>query len=377
MRLLLRQWFPLGRFHATPWRVNVFDDPFGEWPPSPWRFVRAVVARWYQWRREPDGLWDEGELDALIEALCDSSYAFHLPTNAWRGPPLRQYHPVEFGWNPPDASKAAVRRYGTSLIQDNYWCVPTGDDGDILWFIEGNRWTSDLVSVLDNCIQRISYFGRAESLTEFRRIADASGDPNCDLVERRSGAIDVPVLVPRNDAARADVERVTEDSLAARNIPEGSKIMYARRPERPQIRETPRRQWAQPECNLIQLALGWAVPPEARAVVRLTARFRSAVLRKLISIKTAGKTARWSAASLIVRREIAEMVGKDAEGMPLRGPRRHAEFFAWGEGAAPSRLLVWRQPRPFDEDEQSAILSAASSEISWAAAGSDADDWKI
>src|SRR5712691_11408701 len=100
MRVVLRQVFPLGRFHATPWLVNPFDDPFGEWPPSPWRFVRAVIARWYQWRRESIGRWDDAELNSLIRALCDSDYRFHLPANSWRGAALRQYHPVEFGWNP-------------------------------------------------------------------------------------------------------------------------------------------------------------------------------------------------------------------------------------------------------------------------------------
>lgn len=119
------------------------------------------------------------------------------------------------------------------------------------------------------------------------------------------------------------------------------------------------------------------MPPEPRAVVRLTARLRSAVLRALILIKTGAKIASWSAAPSSVRNEIAEMIGKDAQGIPLRGPRRHTEFFAWGEGSAPTRLLIWRQPRPFDDDEQSAILQAASGEISWAAAGRDADAWKI
>src|SRR5246127_4059303 len=49
-------------------------------------------------------------------------------------------------------------------------------------------------------------------------------------------------------------------------------------------------------------------------------------------------------------------------------PRRHAEFFVWGDACVPPPLLIWRPPRPFDEKEQSAILDAASSEISWAAA---------
>ena len=63
MKLVLRQEFPLGRFHATPWRVNPFDDPHGEWPPSPWRLVRAVTARWYQWARETEQEPDVAKLE--------------------------------------------------------------------------------------------------------------------------------------------------------------------------------------------------------------------------------------------------------------------------------------------------------------------------
>jgi CRISPR-associated protein Csb2 len=269
-----------------------------------------------------------------------------------------------------------LRLYRKTLVQDNYWCVSPGDDGEILWFIEGEPWTPDLTGVLDNCIGRISYFGRSESLTEFRRIESPSAEPNCELLESPvSGA--VPVLVPQRDAVRGDIERVTEDPLAARNIPQGARVMYARRPPRPPVGETPRQRPTRTECNLIQLALGWAVAPEPRAVVRLTARFRSAVLSELIRIKTAGKTRSWNAAPVSVRSEIAEMIGKDAQGTPLSGPHRHTEFFAWGEGPAPTRLLIWRHPRPFDEDEQSATLQASSNEISWAAAGGDADAWKI
>ncbi len=102
MKIILHQVFPLGRLHATPWKVNPFDDPYGEWPPSPWRLVRAVVARWYQWAREAEPPPSPEELDALVRALCTSTYSFHLPVHARRGYPLRQYHPVELEMSPPN-----------------------------------------------------------------------------------------------------------------------------------------------------------------------------------------------------------------------------------------------------------------------------------
>lgn len=377
MRIVLRQVFPLGRFHATPWRVNPFNDPFGEWPPSPWRLVRAVVARWYQWKREAADPRNGQELDDLIRALCDSSYGFHLPVHARRGSELRQYFPVEFGWNPPDKKKAAVRSYGTSLAQDNYWCVPRDHDGAIWWFVEGDLWTDQLLEALDCCLARMIYFGRAESFTRMGRCAGPAPNPNCELLDDSRKAGSVPVLVPQRATGRSDVECITDDpDVAKPTVPPGARLMYAVRPPRPPAGEGRDLPTIRADCRLLQFAIGWNVAPEPRAVARLTARFRSAVLGELLRIKMGDPQAIWSKVGVSVRETVADMFGKDTNGTPLHG-HRHAEFFAWWEQERPTRLLVWRGARPFDEDEQVAILRAASRELSWVAAGPDADAWKI
>jgi CRISPR-associated protein Csb2 len=71
------------------------------------------------------------------------------------------------------------------------------------------------------------------------------------------------------------------------------------------------------------------------------------------------------------------MTGKDATGKALTSRHRHAEFLAWCNNGVPTRLLVWRDGRPFDDDEQKAILRAASRELSWASAGPDQQVWKV
>lgn len=35
--------FPGGRYHATPWGHHVNEGRI-EWPPSPWRLLRAFIA---------------------------------------------------------------------------------------------------------------------------------------------------------------------------------------------------------------------------------------------------------------------------------------------------------------------------------------------
>jgi CRISPR-associated protein Csb2 len=385
MRLVLRQSFPLGRFHATPWRVNPFDDPFGEWPPSPWRLVRAVVARWYQWSREEGEAPDLAQLDELVRALCDSSYSFHLPVHALRGKPLRQYHPVEFSWKPPGLTKGKggdkrsvprMRTYGTSLVQDNYWCVPADDTGAVWWFIDGGRWTGELAKALVNCLERLTYFGRAETLTQIRCVTGLAPEPNCVTSERPRSPTSVRVLVPKSDATREDAERVTEDPRLAVSVPPGTRIMYADLPARPPVRQTQLVFPVRSDCRLVQFAIGWSVPPEPRSTVRLTARYRSAVLRELLLIKSQNQYRTWSAAPEQVRQAVTGMFGKDADGKPLTG-HRHAEFLAWWQDHLLTRLLVWRGDQTFDADEQAAILRAASQEMSWAAAGPDADAWKL
>lgn len=377
MQVVLRQTFPLGRFHATPWRTNPFDDPHGEWPPSPWRMVRGVVARWHQWCRE-DPTGANGMLDALIRALCSSSYSFHLPIHAQRGPSLRQYFPVEFGWNPKDKEKDALRSYSTSLAQDNYVCLPPHDDGAVWWLLEGDLWDEKLTSALDECLRRMTYFGRAESFTH---IAVAKGPAkvpacNCKMTEQRTlGA--VPVLVPEATATREDVERVTDDPQAAkRSVPTGARMMYATRPKPPTVKEIPLRHMHSQQTNLMQFAIGWNVPPEPRAVVRLTARFRGAVIKELLTAVTGDDSMTWNSAPMDVRKQVELMSGKDAEGKPIPG-HIHSEFLMWGEQGALARLLAWREGQPFTKDESEAMLRAAERQYSWASPGSNSDVWTI
>jgi CRISPR-associated protein Csb2 len=317
------------------------------------------------------------ELEKLQAALCKSTYAFHLPADARKGSPLRQYHPTEFGWRPAEKKKAGTRSYGTSLVQDNYWCVSPG--APVWWFIDGESWTPELVATLEQCVVRITYFGRAETLT---RICIAGSydeiptTPNCVLVGKRtSGA--APVLSLLESATRADIERTTDDPEAVkRPVPPGACVLYAVRPPRPVARERRRVPAHRPDCHLMQFALGWKVAPNPRAIVRLTSRFRGAVLRELLRLKTGDATATWTRVGREVREALADMVGKDANGEPLKG-HRHTEFLAWCEDGQPTRLLIWRGSRAFDADEQAAILLAAARDVSWAAAGSDADEWKV
>lgn len=71
--LLLR--FPGGRYHATPWGHHV-NEGLIEWPPSPWRLLRALIACGYATQS-----WSEVPPVArrLIEALASTLPRYRLP----------------------------------------------------------------------------------------------------------------------------------------------------------------------------------------------------------------------------------------------------------------------------------------------------------
>lgn len=66
--------------------------------------------------------------------------------------------------------------------------------------------------------------------------------------------------------------------------------------------------------------------------------------------------------------------GKTVGGQPLRGAHEHAFYILWPDEdtESPARLIVWRRPKQFQEDEVEAMMMAASRPIPWTA---EADGW--
>jgi CRISPR-associated protein Csb2 len=378
MRVVLEQRFILGRFHATPWRVNPFDDPYGEWPPSPWRLARAVVARLHQLARETGGWPVKG--DELARALCRSRYSFYLPPLARRCPPIRQYHPTKFGWQPPSRVKKGVpipsmRGFDRSLVQDTAWALP--GDGSVLWFLDFDDWSPPLLDLLDGCLTRVVYFGRSESATEIRTLADSGAlpEPNSRLLNSPDGEATVPILVPREDATLDSLEAVT-DTVRARSLPPGARWMYATRPAPAPLKERRRICNSSPRLCVVQFALGVAVPPQNRSIVRLTNRFRGGVVRCFLESLSGGRFSDWSRAPEKLRERVSGVAGKDASGAPLQG-LRHAHYLLWSDdGRHYTRLIAWR-PAPFDVEEVQALLQAARYPIGWGAAGPEPGEWLV
>lgn len=356
-QVILTQTFPAGRFHATPWGASPFDDPHGEWPPSPWRLLRAIVARSHQLDRE-HAASGRSLRQALVAAFGSSQFRWHLPQRSWRGPGLRQYHPADFEWTDQKAANPGTKRYRPTLVQDNFWLIAPGDP--VFWFLDGNDWTRPVLDHLPACLNRMTYFGRAESITEIAIAREARfPEPNCILAPSRSPK-SVPVLAISPTVTLPEIEATT-DTLPASSVPPGARWLHAVRPSRPSAIPYIRRTPAAVPISSIQFAMAGRVLPPPKELVRITERFRGRVLRIWLDRASNGAARDWNSAPAELRQRASGLTGKDADGNPLPD-HSQAVFFVHLYEGRPQRLCVWRK-QPFDAVEQDAILEAADAPL--------------
>jgi CRISPR-associated protein Csb2 len=142
--LLIR--FPGGRYHATPWGYHV-NEGLIEWPPSPWRLLRAFLATGYTklgWTA--DGPPEPAR--SLIDKLASVLPLYRLPAAA--GAHTRHYMPLGL---------LEKGREKTTLIFDTWAQV---DDG-----ILAIRWDLALekeeLQILQSIVDHLGYLGRSES----------------------------------------------------------------------------------------------------------------------------------------------------------------------------------------------------------------------
>ncbi len=138
--------FPAGRYHATPWGRHVNEGAV-EWPPSPWRLLRTMIATWK--RTRPDLPRDQ--VEPVLRQLAGSLPRFDLPPASTGH--TRHYMPW-FKKGPDDRT----------LVFDTFVVLPRDACLIVRWpeasLDESQRET--LRSVLAN----LNTLGRAESWCE-------------------------------------------------------------------------------------------------------------------------------------------------------------------------------------------------------------------
>lgn len=141
--------FLSGRYHATPWGTHVNEGAV-EWPPSPWRLWRALVATGFNrlgWSDMPE------QASRLFEALSSALPVFHLaPAQAAH---TRHYMPQFKGSTAKvlDVSATFPERSTPALFLELDVTLDAGQ-----------------LQLLDALLAQLTYLGRAESWVEAQRV---------------------------------------------------------------------------------------------------------------------------------------------------------------------------------------------------------------
>lgn len=156
--LTLRLAFPWGRYYAHPWGQNPARLSEAEWPPSPWRILRAIAAAWFQ---ANPGKPASPELVEALEVLGRELPEFVLPKVSFAN--AVHYQPNCGATSKEDVALAKYKR----VRHENHF-VAVGGDVLVQWQLdvvpdEARHKTRTLLEALAPCV---SYFGRAESVCE-------------------------------------------------------------------------------------------------------------------------------------------------------------------------------------------------------------------
>ncbi len=192
--------FLTGRFHATPWGEHV-NSGVTEWPPSPWRVLRAVVSAALRCDAP-----DFERLSQVTRALAQEPPTFHSP-------------PIAIGhWR--TYAKDPRPRESPSLVHDSF--VSLGGEEHPLYIAWPSVGLSDLEhGWLASVVRRLRYLGRSESLCTVRLL---EAEPNWvqtgtipifpEVVTGRGTLI--RLLSPTCDTQLADLMMTTDEMRGSR-----------------------------------------------------------------------------------------------------------------------------------------------------------------
>lgn len=375
--LVVRFDFTTGRYHATPWGSHVNEGTV-EWPPSPWRFLRALIAVGYSrlgWTEVP------AAARILLHALATVVPSYHLPRS--NGAHTRHYMPLYNG----DPTK----------VFDTFAYVGS-EPLALSWEVSLD---GDALATMDALLDALPYLGRAESAVSACRVdAVPSGLRMCIAAETCPGpqlervALLAPEVPEVYDAWRAGaVARASADLLAAAMAKAAEKGKKA--PKTPSKKELERLDEIYPRDVIEVLhantrtlqAYGWSQPPGSRwlsywrpadalnaATVRDRRPDRTALpttaLLALTSDTNAGvalppitdAVRRMEALhDALVRATSRDgnpssvLIGKE-DGIPLRG-HRHASLIPLALGRRPDRIdhVLVHAPMGFDAGARRAL----------------------
>jgi CRISPR-associated protein Csb2 len=319
--------FDLGRYHATPWGSNV-NDASVEWPPSPWRLLRALYA---VSRSNVRVAAHKAAIDDVLVRLVAAG------PPSYRLPPSASHHTRHYV--PSREYRSGSQGKDTDKVFDGFLAVDRESELTAWWDsdLEGEQ-----LAGLEAAAMALGYIGRSESVCSARVVV--AGAPDAldarPLVE--GAAADdavVSLLCPTaNDPLSAITVSVTELRKRRLLAPPGAEwVDYGiRLPECEGARHEPPRQ-----PTLARFRVHGASRPSMRDAVAVTSHVRAALQARF------GRRNDEAASSVFSGR---------AEGAPRTDQHVHAHYFVTpdADGRRIDHVVVWA-PEGFGGEEVSAL----------------------
>ena len=379
--------FPAKRFHATPWGRQVNEGAV-EWPPSPWRLLRSLVATWHHKFLDVP----EVAMRDLVERLA-SPPRFVLP-------PASQGHTRHY---------MPLVNDDRTKVFDTFIAVEPDDAVVAIW--PDITVTDEQRQLLDQLLRAMSYFGRAESWVCGQLLDEAPTAFEVNPVELGEPAGDgrelvrtlIPVLADEHATWYANTReehrqrKLSEKVVAAKENGKPAEDLRLSKKDEQAINDSlPATLFDALHANTAELRnAGWSQPPGARWInyTRPQNAFASRQLhRKIVrQVHTLPTVARFAVCgavrplltdAIIIGEQVRRVVmgcskkmnadgnaalvfsGKNKDGSPLSGGHCHAHFLceaARGDGRI-SHLTVFA-PMGFDTADEGAFTNLARSGI--------------
>ncbi len=384
MPLSLAFRFLAGRYHATPFGHHV-NEGLIEWPPSPWRLLRALISVGYT-----SGAWDgvgpPPTAHRLFENLSSELPHYSLPPAA--SAHSRHYMPVG-----SLESKTKVEK--TALVFDT-WAKIEDQELIVIW---PNVLLEDAgLSMLRLLVERLNYLGRSESWIEGRVMGDGEPLPEINCLPEQAGQRPdhgfehIALLAPESAPDFEDWRTARlEEALIDLPLPVGrkpTKALLSKRAKAEQPYPADLLDCLHKDTTWLR-SHGWNQPPGSRRVLywrptnaisvgaaktRTSARPEQRVEAMLLSLTNVNRNDRalppvtrtLPQAELLHRALVgiaarngtppSELTGRDINRLPLSGPHQHAHInpLDLDDDGHLDHILVWA-PGSLGPDAQAAV----------------------
>jgi len=387
MPLSLAFRFPAGRYHATPFGHHV-NEGLIEWPPSPWRLLRSLIAVGYS-----SGVWDGAgpprSACKLIEKLSAELPSYHLPPAV--GTHSRHYMPIGVD------SKTKIEK--KTLVFDT-WARVEDQEMTISW--SDTCLDQAESNILERLVNNLNYLGRSESWVEGRVMDESEQMPEANCFPETQGETpgqdweQITLLAPVDVCDYKNWRDLqTDGALADLVLPAG------RKPSQALLKKREKATAAYPESlldclqkdtNWWRVEHGWSQPPGSRNVFywrpsdsitvgalkrRKQVRSAQPVQAMLLSLTNASRndhalppvTRTLPQAELLHRTLVGiatrkgtpprELTGCDENRQPLQGPHEHTHILPLDldDDGHLDHILIWA-PMGLGDVAQAAIRSA-------------------